>query len=47
LVIPFLNLYFRSRFNLPTGTLGVYFAWLSVAMLLGVLAGPVSPAGWG
>jgi len=40
-VIPFLNLYFRDRFLLPAGTIGVYFALLQFFMLAGILAGPV------
>jgi MFS family permease len=40
-VIPFLNLYFRDRFGVATGTIGVYFAIQQVAMLGGILSGPV------
>jgi MFS family permease len=40
-VIPFLNLYFRYRFLLPAGTIGVYFALLQFFMLAGILTGPV------
>jgi len=40
-VIPFLNLYFRDRFLLPAGTIGVYFALLQFFMLAGILTGPV------
>jgi MFS family permease len=40
-VIPFLNLYFRDRFGVPTGTIGTYFAIQQVSMLGGILAGPV------
>jgi MFS family permease len=40
-VIPFLNLYFRDRFGVPTGTIGTYFAVQQIAMLGGILSGPV------
>jgi MFS family permease len=40
-VIPFLNLYFRDRFGVPTGTIGTYFAIQQIAMLGGILSGPV------
>jgi predicted MFS family arabinose efflux permease len=40
-VIPFLNLYFRNRFGIPAGTIGTYFAIQQVAMLGGILSGPV------
>ncbi len=40
-VIPFLNLYFRDRFGVPTGTIGTYFAIQQVSMLGGILSGPV------
>jgi MFS family permease len=40
-VIPFLNLYFRDRFGIPAGTIGTYFAIQQVAMLGGILSGPV------
>ncbi len=40
-VIPFLNLYFRDRFGVPTGTIGTYFAIQQVSMLAGILSGPV------
>jgi MFS family permease len=41
LIIPFLNLYFRNRFNLNAADIGIYFSILQVTMLAGVLAGPV------
>jgi MFS family permease len=40
-VIPFLNLYFRERFDVPTGTIGTYFAIQQVSMLGGILSGPI------
>jgi len=41
LIIPFLNLYFRDRFQLPAKSIGVYFAILQGFMLAGILLGPV------
>ncbi len=41
LVIPFLNLYFRGRFNLPASTIGLFFALLQIFMLGGILMGPL------
>ena len=41
LVIPFLNLYFRERFDLSTSTIGVYFSLLQIFMLGGILLGPL------
>jgi predicted MFS family arabinose efflux permease len=40
-VIPFLNLYFRDRFHLPSGTIGFYFALVEFFMLAGILIGPL------
>jgi MFS family permease len=40
-VIPFLNLYFRNRFGIPASTIGIYFAVQQIAMLGGILSGPV------
>lgn len=40
LIIPFLNLYFRDRFNLSTQTIGVYYAMVQASMIVGVLLGP-------
>ncbi len=40
-VIPFLNLYFRDRFDVAAGTIGIYFAIQQVSMLGGILSGPV------
>lgn len=41
LIIPFLNLYFRERFLLPAGTIGIFFALLQFFMLAGILIGPL------
>ena len=40
LIIPFLNLYFRDRFNLSTQTIGIYYAMVQASMIVGVLFGP-------
>jgi predicted MFS family arabinose efflux permease len=40
LIIPFLNLYFRDRFDLSTQTIGVYYAMVQASMIVGVLFGP-------
>ncbi len=41
LIIPFLNLYFRDRFDQPPGKIGLFFFAVNTTMLLGILAGPV------
>jgi MFS family permease len=41
LIIPFLNLYFKSVFSAPTALIGAFFTVLQVAMTAGILAGPV------
>ncbi len=41
LIIPFLNLYFRDRFNLAPDTIGLYYSVVHLSMLLGSLSGPV------
>ena len=41
LIIPFLNLYFRDRFNLAPDTIGLYYSVVHFSMLAGSLAGPV------
>lgn len=41
LIIPFLNLYFRERFDLPAKDIGIYYALLQVFMLAGIILGPV------
>ncbi len=40
ITIPFLNLYFKERFHLGTGTIGTALAVSNTLMLFGVLAGP-------
>jgi predicted MFS family arabinose efflux permease len=40
LIIPFLNLYFRDRFDLTPQTIGVYYGLVQATMILGVLVGP-------
>ena len=40
LIIPFLNLYFRDRFDLSTQTIGIYYGLVQLSMILGVLLGP-------
>jgi len=40
LIIPFLNLYFRDRFNQPPGAIGAFFAVSQLLTMLGYLAGP-------
>ncbi len=41
LTIPFLNLYFRDRFDLPPDTIGMYYSLVHVSMLIGSLAAPL------
>ncbi len=41
LIIPFLNLYFRDRFDLPPDTIGFYYFLVNFSMFAGILAGPV------
>jgi len=41
LIIPFLNLYFKTLFNQSAHQIGLYFAWLQLFMLAGILTGPV------
>lgn len=41
LIIPFLNLYFRDRFNLAPDMIGIYYSIVHGSMLIGSLAGPV------
>lgn len=40
LIIPFLNLYFRDRFDLSPQTIGVYYGLVQATMILGVMVGP-------
>ncbi len=41
LIIPFLNLYFRDRFNLAPDTIGLYYFVVQLSMLIGSLSGPL------
>ncbi len=41
LIIPFLNLYFKTLFRQSAHEIGIYFAWLQIFMLAGILIGPV------
>jgi len=41
LIIPFLNLYFRDRFNLPPDVIGIYYSVVHLSMFAGSLSGPV------
>lgn len=41
LIIPFLNLYFKDRFNLQPDTIGFYYFVVQLSMLAGSLSGPV------
>lgn len=41
LIIPFMNLYFRDRFQLPPDRIGFFFILLSFGMLVGTLCGPL------
>ncbi|HEX9751204.1 MAG TPA: MFS transporter [candidate division Zixibacteria bacterium] len=40
LIIPFMNLYFRDRFGLPTQTIGIYYGFVQLSMIIGVMIGP-------
>ena len=40
LIIPFLNLYFRDRFGLSEGAIGVLFSVMQAFMVAGNLFGP-------
>lgn len=41
LIIPFLNLYFRDRFNLGADSIGMFYFFIAFSMLAGSLAGPI------
>jgi len=41
LIIPFLNLYFKDRFNLSPNTIGWFFFCVAAAMFVGSLSGPI------
>lgn len=41
LIIPFLNIYFRDRFDQPPDKIGLFYFAVHTTMLIGILAGPV------
>ncbi len=41
LIIPFLNIYFRDRFNQPPDKIGVFFMAVHLTMFIGIMAGPI------
>jgi len=41
LIIPFLNIYFRDRFNQPPDNIGFFFTLVHLTMFIGIMAGPV------
>jgi MFS family permease len=41
LTIPFINLYFRMRFQVPVGTVGLYYAWAQALMMVAFLGAPL------
>lgn len=41
LIIPFLNLYFRERFQLEPAEIGIFYSLLQATMLVAVLTGPI------
>jgi MFS family permease len=41
LTIPFINLYFRMRFQVPLGTVGLYYAWAQALMMGAFLLAPL------
>ncbi len=47
LIIPFLNLYFRDRFDLSPDLIGLYYFVVQFSMLAGSLSGPVLAKRWG
>lgn len=47
LTIPFINLYFRNRFGLPAGTIGLYYAAAQALMMGAFLLAPVIARRWG
>ncbi|OGV97326.1 hypothetical protein A2W24_00540 [Microgenomates group bacterium RBG_16_45_19] len=47
LIIPFLNLYFKTLFHQSAHQIGIYFAWLQIFMLAGIIIGPVVAKKWG
>jgi MFS family permease len=47
LTIPFINLYFRNRFGLGAGTIGLYYAGAQALMMGAFLLAPVLAGRWG
>jgi MFS family permease len=47
LTIPFINLYFRNRFQMPAGTIGLYYAAAQALMMAAFLLAPVIARRWG
>ncbi|MBN1922865.1 MAG: MFS transporter [Anaerolineae bacterium] len=47
LLIPFLNLFFRSRYQLGDGTIGMLFGFGSLGMGLAILIAPILAERWG
>lgn len=41
LTIPFINLYFRLRFQVPVGTVGLYYGWAQALMMAAFLGAPL------
>jgi hypothetical protein len=41
LTIPFINLYFHSRHNVPAGTIGLYYAGAQALMMVAFLSAPL------
>ncbi len=41
LTIPLINLYFRLRFKVPVGTVGLYYSWAQALMMVAFLAAPL------
>ncbi len=46
-LVPFLNVFFKTRFGMPDATLGVLFAFQSVLMAFATLIGPALADRWG
>ncbi|HDS28969.1 MAG TPA: MFS transporter [Candidatus Acetothermia bacterium] len=46
-LVPFLNVFFKTRFGLPDATLGLLFAVQSILMGLATLTGPALATRWG
>lgn len=46
-LVPFLNVFFKTKFGMPDATLGVLFAFQSVLMAVATLVGPALADRWG